>query len=309
MQPDHDGWGPIGKLGELTIYDATDSGDVIDRLREADIAVVNKVKLNRQHFEQLPKLKMVAQSATGYDNLNLAAASDAGVVCCNVPEYSTPSVAQHVFAMLMSFIHQPQLHDQAIRDGEWQRRKQFSFWLQPMTELAGRSLGIVGFGRIGQATARVGQSLGMSIRIFSRTRKEVAGFENAMWHDDVESLFAESDVVSLHCPQTPENKHFVNQSLIAKMKPDAILVNAARGALIDEPALADALNRHAIGGACLDVLSSEPPAETNPLLSADRCLLTPHVAWTTVQSRARLLQVVADNIAAFQKGDPQNVLS
>jgi glycerate dehydrogenase len=307
MEHDSTRWRPIEALGELIAFDDTKAADVVSRIGDADIVLTNKIELGDAEFSQLPNLKFVAETATGFDNIDLESAKRHGVTVSNVPVYSTLSVAQHVFAMLLSFNHRPFEHDQAIRSGDWQRRDQFCFWLSPLQELAGKSLGIVGFGRIGQATARLGQAFGMSINITSRTKKQVAGFEDSTWYA-VDELFANSDIVSLHCPQTESNRKFVNKSLLDQMKPTAIFINTARGSLVNEHDLADALNTNLIAGACLDVLSHEPINSDNPLLAAKHCLLTPHHAWTTVESRQRLMTVTAENIQAFQNGTPINVI-
>jgi glycerate dehydrogenase len=216
-------------------------------------------------------------------------------------------VAQHVFACLLQVLHRPFEHDQAIRDGQWQAAGQFTFWLSPVTELVGKTLGIVGFGRIGQATAKLAMAFGMKIKISSRTKKEVAGFEAATWCD-IDELFSTCDVISLHCPQTESNQGFVNKELLSQMKPTSILMNMARGGLINESDLADCLNNEVLAAACLDVVSAEPIDPNNPLLSAKNCLLTPHIAWTTVEARSRLMNFVAQNIRAFVDGEPINVL-
>ena len=308
MEPVRDRWTPIESLGELTVFEQTDPADIVSRIGDAEIALTNKVRLGENEFSQLPSLKFVGQTATGYDNIDLESARRHNVVVSNVPVYSTQSVAQHVFAMLLSMIHRPGDHDQAIRDGQWATEAQFTFWLSPLNELVGKSLGIVGFGRIGQATARVGQAFGMKILVSSRTRKEVVGLEHVQWCSP-EEVFQQADVVSLHCPQTEANCGFVNSSLLSRMKSTSILINTARGALINVQDLTDALNQGTIAGACLDVLAQEPVAADNPLLTAKNCLITPHIAWTTVEARARLLQITADNIAAFQSGSPINIIT
>jgi glycerate dehydrogenase len=311
LEPDQSLWSPIKEaIDDLSFvfYPTSSPEEVIDRAADAEVLVVNKVKLGPSEFEKLPNLKMVAITATGYDNVDLRSASDHGVVVCNVPIYSTQSVAQHVFACLLSVIHRPFEHDQAIRAGQWQAAGQFTFWLSPLHELAEKTFGVVGFGRIGQATAKLAMAFGMQIRIFSRTQRNVAGFESAVWCDSVEELFSSSDVVSLHCPANESNQHFVNSELLRHMKPTGILINTARGALINEQDLADALNSEVLAAACLDVLSSEPPPSDNPLLTARNCLLTPHTAWTTVEARGRLMNFVAENIRAFVSGNPINVL-
>ncbi|QEG22114.1 D-2-hydroxyacid dehydrogenase [Mariniblastus fucicola] len=310
LEPELQNWSPIENAipgANFSWYPTTDADDVVSRSADAEILVINKIKLGEAQFSQLPNLKLIAVSATGYDVVDLAAAAKHGVTVCNVPIYSTQSVAQHVFAMLLEVLHRPYEHDQAIRRGDWQAAGQFTFWLSPLTELAGKKFGVVGFGRIGQATAKLAQAFGMQIVISSRTKKEVAGFESATWCD-IDELFQTSDVVSLHCPQTDSNRGFVNQKLLSQMKPTAVLVNTARGGLIDEAELAQCLNDGLLAAACLDVATSEPINPDNPLLTAKNCLLMPHIAWTTVEARSRLMNYVAENIQAFVSGNPINVL-
>ena len=310
LEPVRGNWSPIESCATSSFawHPTTAAEDVVVRSAEAEVLVVNKVKLGAEQFAQLPRLKMIAITATGFDKVDLKAAAASGITVCNVPMYSTQSVAQHVFACLLQVLHRPFEHDQAIRDGQWQAAGQFTFWLSPVTELVGKTMGIVGFGRIGQATAKLALAFGMEIRISSRTKKEVPGFESATWCD-IDEMFASCDVVSLHCPQTESNGGFVDRALLSKMKPTAILINAARGGLINEADLAQCLNEEILAAACLDVVSAEPINADNPLLSAKNCLLTPHIAWTTTEARDRLMRLVGENIRAFKDGAPINVLS
>ena len=307
LNPGDNPWNSINDLGALTVYDSTTADQTVARSLDAHILLTNKVVLDKATIDQLPNLKMIAVTATGYNVVDVDHARNRSIVVCNVPVYSTQSVAQHVFAMLLEFNHRVTDHDAAIRENQWQQRGQFSFWLNPIEELAGKKFGVVGFGRIGQATARLAQAFGMDVLIYSRTKKQVAGFENATWLE-LSELFAAADVVSLHCPQTDHNAQFVNRELLDGMLPTGILVNTARGGLIDESALASVLNQERIGGACLDVLSTEPPNRNNPLLAAKRCLLTPHVAWTALQARRRLMAITSENIRAFTLGSPVNTV-
>lgn len=310
LEPDTNKWSVVETAvpdASLTWFPTTTAEEVVARSQEAEVLVTNKVKLGKDQLEQLPNLKLIAISATGYDNVDVEAARAQGVTVCNVPIYSTQSVAQHVFACLLSVIHRPFEHDQAIREGAWQAAGQFTFWLSPLTELAGKTMGIVGFGRIGQATAQLAQAFGMKIAISSRTKKDIPGFEKATWCR-LEELFAQSDVISLHCPQTDSNRGFVNRALLETMKPNAILVNTARGGLVNDADLTDCLNAGTLAAACLDVTTTEPIDPSNPLLTAKNCLITPHTAWTTVEARNRLMNIVADNIRAFATSSPTNTL-
>ena len=307
LNPGDNPWTPVEAHGDVTIYDTTPNDEVISRCKNSPIVLTNKVVIGRNELEQLPDLQLIAVTATGYNVVDVAAANERGITVCNVPVYSTQAVAQHVFAMLLAHLHCVEAHHDAITEGQWQKSGQFSFWLSPISELQGKTFGVIGFGRIGQATAELAQAFGLKIMIHSRTKKEVSGFESAQW-GSINEVVTNSDFVSLHCPLTESNKEFFNAELIASMKPNGILINTARGGLIHEQDLANALNAEQIGGACLDVLSTEPPCVENPLLGASRCLLTPHIAWTAIEARNRLMQITADNIGAFLAGDPINVV-
>ena len=307
LNPGDNPWTPLESFGELEVYDRTPDDQIIDRCGDASIVLTNKVPFTRATLAQLPNLKFIAVTATGYNVVDTTAAREQGVVVSNVPEYSTRSVAQHAFAMLLSFLHRPAEHHQAILDGQWQAIGDFSFTLSPVHELAGKTIGIVGLGRTGRAMAALATAFGM--RVVASSRRQVNplpddGFE---WRS-VEQLFAEADVVSIHCPLTADNEQFIDEKLLSQMKPSAILINTARGGLVDERALANALNAGVIAGALLDVCSTEPIGADNPLLSAKNCVLTPHIAWATLEARQRLMQTTADNVAAFLKGQPQNVV-
>jgi len=308
LNPGDNPWAPVAKLGELEILDRTTPEQTVERCRGAEIVLTNKVVLDQNVLSQLPELKFIAVTATGYNVVDVEFANANGIKVSNVPVYSTDSVAQHVFAMILSFIHRPQQHHTAIQSGEWEKRKNFSFWLTPLTELTGKTMGIVGLGRIGRATAKLADAFGMKVVAHSRSQNrplESAGFQ---WLS-IEEVFAKSDFVSLHCPQTPQSTGFVNAELISKMKPTSILINTARGGLVNEAELADALNEGKIAGALLDVVSAEPIANENPLLSAKNCLLTPHIAWATIEARRRLMQTTAENIEAYLAGHPENLVS
>ncbi len=307
LNPGDNPWLAVEQLGRLTVYPDTDSDQIIERCLAAEIIVTNKVVIDAATIEQLPALKFISVTATGFNVVDVAAARDRNIPVSNVPVYGTDSVAQHVFACLLSFIHRPELHHAAIQAGEWQQRKNFSFWKSSVTELVGKTMGIVGFGRIGRATAKLAMAFGMRVGVSSRSRSDVAEFGGMEWLD-LDATFAASDFVSLHCPLTEDNMGFVNRGLISKMKPTAVLINTARGGLINEADLANALNEGQIAGAILDVVSQEPIKSSNPLLTAKNCLLTPHMAWTAIEARKRLMSVTADNISAFLAGCPINVV-
>ena len=275
LNPGDNPWTPVEAHGDVTIYESTTPEQVVSRCQNAPIVLTNKVVIGRRELEQLPELKMIAVTATGYNVVDVAAASERGITVCNVPVYSTNAVAQHVFAMLLAYLHRAESHHNAIAEGQWQQSEQFSFWLSPISELQGKTFGVIGFGRIGQATAKLAQAFGLKIMIHSRTQKEISGFESAKW-GSMEEVIANSDFISLHCPLTDSNHEFFNAQLIGAMKPTGIVINTARGGLIHELDLANALNAGKIGGACLDVLSTEPPSNDNPLLS--RIALPPDAA-------------------------------
>lgn len=298
-------WEPLLQRGEVTIYDRTGDADILERCRGAAIVVTNKVPLTGAVIQQLPELQLISVLATGYNVIDVEAAKKGGVVVCNVPAYGTASVAQHTFALLLELTNHVGLHAQSVTAGKWERSPDFAYTKKPVMELEEKTLGIVGFGNIGQQTARIGVALGMKILYNSRTKKDT----DLGTFTDLKTLFAQSDVVSLHCPLTPENKGFVNKELLSVMKPSVYLINTARGTLINEPDLADALNKGVITGAALDVLSVEPPEAGNPLLRAKNCILTPHIAWISIEARRRIMEITAQNMESFLKGHAVNVVN
>ncbi len=308
LNPGDNPWDDVAQLGDLVVHDRSSPDEIGERAAAADIVLTNKTPLSAETIGKLPALKFIAVLATGFNVVDIQAAAARKIPVSNVPVYGTDTVAQHVFASLLSMIHRPFEHDQAIRAGRWARSGDFCFWLSPIEELAGKLMGVVGFGRIGRRVAEVARAFGMHILANDVFPGPAPSFPNFEWRS-MESLFADSDVVSLHCPQTSDNAKFVNRSLLAKMKPTAILINAARGGLVDEQDLADALNSGRIAGACLDVVSAEPIRSDNPLLAAKNCLLTPHIAWATVEARRRLMRTTAENIANFLCGKPANVVN
>ena len=308
LNPGDNPWQPIEKLGELSIYDRTEPSEVRQRAVNADVILTNKVELSRELILELPNLKMIAVTATGYNVVDIEAARDRGIPVTNVPVYSTDAVAQHVFAGLLSFIHRPYEHHLAIQQGHWQSQGNFSFWLSPLAELKGKTMGLVGLGRIGRATAKIANAFGMRVVSTSRRNADPLPYDGFEWLS-IEELFSQSDYISLHCPQTPETTGFVNRELIDRMKSNAILINTARGGLVNEQDLADALNDGKIGGALLDVVSKEPIVESNPLWGAKNCVLTPHIAWSPIEARRRLMETVAMNIQAFTDGNPIHVVN
>jgi len=296
-------WEPLERLGSLTVFDRTAPGDVVARAADADAILTNKAIVGREQIAALPQLKYVGVLATGFNIVDVAAARERGIPVCNVPEYSTPNVVQAAWALILELANRVGHHDRTVHEGHWAACHDFCYWHGELVELAGRTLGIVGHGRIGRGVATVGRAFGM--RVIHRRRQ--GGGDPACV--DLDTLFRESDVVSLHCPLTPETKGLVDARRLAMMKTTAFLVNTARGPLVDEAALAAALNAGQIAGAAVDVLSVEPPPASNPLLTAKNCVITPHVAWATRDARRRLIDVTAANLAAFAVGQPQNVVN
>lgn len=306
LNPGDLSWDEIRKLGECTVYDRTPPEKILERASKAAAIFTNKVVIGRDIIKQLPDLKFIGVLATGYNVVDLQAAAEAGILVANIPAYSTASVAQMVFSHILNIAQNVSKHAKSVKDGDWTNSIDFTYHLTPQTELAGKTLGIIGFGQIGQAVARVGLAFGMKILFQNRSKKETnADFRQV----DLEALLVESDFISLNCPLTDENAGFINKSTIGKMKKSAILINTGRGALINEKDLADALNSGRIAGAGLDVLSTEPPKAENPLLTAKNCYITPHIAWATKEARQRLMQIAAQNLKAFINGTPQNIVN
>ena len=301
-------WDGLRELGELTVYDRTAPEDVLERAKGAQVILTNKVVITEELMDKLPDLRYIGVLATGYNVVDIPAARKHGIIVTNIPAYSTMSVAQMVIAHLLNITNQVALHSDAVKQGEWQRNKDFSFSLTPLIELDGKTLGIVGLGNTGTATARIAQSLGMRILAYSSKSADALkemGIEKA---DSYEQLFREADVLSLHCPLTEETHHLVNAECLKLMKPTAILINTGRGPLVDEAALADALNEGRIMAAGVDVLQEEPPRNGSPLINARNCYITPHIAWATKAARERLLNIAVANVKAFMEGKPQNAV-
>ncbi len=298
-------WGPLEDLGECSIFARTAPKQVAERAAEAELVLTNKALLPAETIAALPKLKYIGVLATGYNVVDLEAARERGIVVTNVPGYSTPSVCQMVFALLLEMTQQVGHHARLVREGEWSRCVDFSFHDRPLLELAGKTLGLVGFGQIGRQVAKVAQAFGMQVLV-STANPDKYKDETGVKFTDTDSLFSESDIISLNCPLTEETRHLVNTARLARVKQGALLINTGRGQLIDEAAVAEALTDGYLGGYAADVLSSEPPAEDNPLLSVPNCFITPHIAWATGAARQRLLDTVVANAKAFLEGAPQN---
>ena len=293
-------WQPLERLGALTVHPRTPAALVAERSCGAAVLITNKTPLGATTLEALPRLRGIAVLATGYDVVDVAAAAARGLPVCNVPDYGTNAVAQAVFALLLELSNHTGELAAAVRAGRWSAGPDYCFWDTPIRELAGRTLGVVGLGRIGQAVARIGDAFGMRVL--------ACGLRSGPGRLPLETLLAESDVVSLHCPLTAASRGLIDARRLALMRPEAILINTGRGALIDEHAVAQALAEGRIAAAALDVLSVEPPAPDNPLLRAPNCLITPHVAWASVEARRRLIAETAANVEALLAGTPRNLV-
>ena len=306
LNPGDLSWENIKELGECVIFDRTKPEDVFDRAIGADALITNKVIINKALMEKLPSLKYIGVTATGYNVVDVQAASERNIVVTNIPAYSTNSVAQLVFSHILNVANRVELHANSVRNGEWIKSPDFSYAKSPQIELAGKTLGIVGFGRIGSQVAEIGHALGMKVIFQNRSVK--TDLPSGIIQKSLVEVFAESDFVSLNCPLTSDNGEFVNRGLLKTMKPTAVLINTGRGGLINEQDLAVALNSGKIYAACLDVLSTEPPLPDNPLITAQNCFITPHIAWATFEARQRLLNITIDNLKSFITGNPQNTV-
>lgn len=306
LNPGDLSWEGIEKLGDCTVYHRTLPELTVERAKNADAVTTNKVVFDRKIIGELPKLKYIGVLATGFNVVDMVAAKEAGIVVTNIPAYSTDSVAQMVFSHILNFAQNVSVHTNSVTRGDWAKSIDFSYWKTPQIELVGKTLGIIGFGQIGQAVAKIGLAFGMKIIFNNRSKKETDLNAKQV---ELNELLSESDFISINCPLTNENSGFINKNTIGKMKPTAFLVNTGRGPLINEQDLADALNAEKIAGAGLDVLSLEPPTENNPLLQAKNCFITPHIAWATIEARTRLMNIATENIKAFLDGKPQNVVS
>lgn len=307
LNPGDLSWDALRALGELEVYDRTPAAQAEARVQGAAIVLTNKTPLPGEVLARLPELRYIGVLATGYNIVDVEAAKRQGITVTNIPTYGTASVAQFVFALLLELCHHVGMHSDAVRAGEWSRNPDWSFWKSPLMELAGKTMGIVGFGRIGRATARIADAMGMTVIATDAVQNNSPDYDGFRW-TGIEELLRESDVVSLHAPLFPETRHMINARTLDLMKLSAFLINTSRGPLVVDQDLADALNAGRIAGAGLDVLSVEPPAETNPLLAARNCLVTPHIAWATYEARQRLMEIAMTNISMFLSGNPRNVI-
>lgn len=295
-------WSPVERLGDVTLFDRTPADKIVERAADADIVLTNKVPFSADTLRQLPRLRFICVLATGYNIIDTEAAARQGVVVANIPAYSTMSVAQMAFAHILNITNHVASYAREVADGKWTNCPDFCFWDSALTELAGKTMGIVGLGNTGMATARIAVAMGM--KVVAMTSKSADTLPEGITPAPLDDVLASADVVSLHCPLTPSTRHLINAASIAKMKPSAILINTGRGPLVDEQAVADALNGGRLAAFGADVLSQEPPRGDNPLLSARNCFLTPHIAWATLEARTRLMSTATENVSQFIAGEP-----
>jgi glycerate dehydrogenase len=307
LNPGDLSWDSLAALGELKVYDRTSNERVFERARNAQIVLTNKTLLTAETIESLSELTYIGVMATGCNVVDIEAARCRSITVTNVPEYGTSSVAQMVFAHILNLCLHAGEHSQSVSQGAWARSSDFCYWNFPLIELAGLTIGIIGYGRIGKAVARLGSAFEMHVLVNDiAVPTDMVGDIKSV---DLDTLFRESDIISLHCPLTPQTKNLVNRERLKLVKPSAFLINTSRGPLVDEQALAEALENKHIAGAGLDVLEQEPPAAENPLIAARNCYITPHIAWATASARERLMRIVVENVKAFLSGSPQNIVS
>ncbi len=308
LNPGDLSWSGLEDLGEVTLYDRTPKGEIIQRIEDAEVVITNKTPLSEEVFTNCPKIKYVGVLATGYNVVDIEAAKSNGVVVTNIPTYGTTAVGQFVFALLLELCHHVGDHNSAVKSGDWGSSKDFCFWNYPLVELADKTFGILGFGRIGQNAAKVAQGFGMKVIAYDPTM-EIGETVTGATTVSLDTLFAESDVISLHCPLFPETEGIINKDSISKMKDGVKIINTSRGALIKECDLAEALNSGKVSGAAVDVLAVEPPQGLNPLMKAKNCIVTPHIAWAPKESRSRLMDIAVANLKDFLNGSPVNVVN
>lgn len=297
-------WDEIKGLADSTVYERSKPEEVVQRAKDADAILINKVNITRELLAQLPRLKYIGELATGYNNIDLDAAHERGITVTNIPAYSTDSVAQHVFALLLNVTNRVDHYAEATREGTWSRQLDFCYWDSPLIELSGKTMGIVGLGHIGCKVAEIAHAMGMDIS--AATSKNSSDLPECIRKVTMEGLFSTSDIITLHCPLTAENHHMINAKTLAMMRPGTILINTGRGGLIDEEAVAAALESGHLRAYCADVLEQEPPRADNPLLRQPNAYITPHVAWATREARKRLMDICVENIKCFMAGEPQN---
>lgn len=308
LNPGDLNWDGLEGLGDVTLYERTAADKVVERAEGAEVVFTNKTPLGKEVLDLLPSLKFIGVLATGYNVIDVEAAKAKGVMVANVPGYGTASVVQMTFALLLELCLHVQRHSDSVMEGKWASSADWCFWDYPLVELAGKTMGIIGFGRIGQQVADAATAFGMKIIGSGRTQEDQSHRKNFQWAN-ISELLEKSDVISIHCPLLPETKGLINKERLHKMKKSAFLLNTSRGSIIVDEDLADALNNDVIGGAGMDVLSVEPPPKDNPLFKAKNCIITPHIAWATKEARARLMDVTVANLASYINGNPVNIVN
>ena len=308
LNPGDLSYGCLDQFGDVTLYEHTKSEDeAIARIGDSEIVLVNKVPVTETLLDACPNIKLICVQATGYNIVDCEACARRGIPVTNVPSYGTAAVAQFTMALILEMCHRVGLHNHSVHQGDWAKAESFCYWLTPQMELAGKTLGIIGFGRIGQAVGKLAAAFGMKVITYNRSESEEG--RKIADYVDLDTLFTQSDIISLHCPLFPETEKIINIANIAKMKDGAMLVNTARGGLVDEKALVEALESGKLRYAAVDVVSQEPMRADNPLLKTRKCIITPHIAWAPVESRQRLMDCVEENIRAYLEGEPQNVVN
>lgn len=308
LNPGDLSWDAFKKYGELTVYDRTPADKITERISDAEIVYTNKTPLSKEVFDACPGINFVGVLATGYNIVDTEAAKAKGIPVCNIPTYGTSAVGQFVMALLLEMCHHVWAHSEFVKQGKWEISPDFCFWNYPLIELAGKTMGIIGFGRIGQAAAKAAQGFGMNVLAFDEYQNKDLE-SDTLKYTSLDELLEKSDVISLHCPLFPSTQGIINKDTIAKMKNGVKIINTSRGPLINEQDLADALNSGKVSGAAVDVVSTEPIKSDNPLLNAKNCIITPHIAWAPLESRARLMNIAVDNLAQFIAGKSVNVVN
>lgn len=301
-------WAPIESIAPTTIYDFTDKAQVVEHIGDADFVFSNRTPINREVIEKAPNLKWIGVFATGYNLIDITAAKEKGITVANIPGYSTNAVAQMVFAMILELYNHVGDYNLAVHNGVWQRERERAMWCYPLRELCGKTIGIIGFGAIGSAVARLAKAFDMNILAYSRTIKPEAKHER-LHFAALDTVLAQSDIVTIHLPLFDNTRGLISAKRIAAMKQGAVLINTARGPIVDEQALADALNAGRLSGAAVDVTAKEPITANNPLLTAKNCIITPHIAWAPIETRIRLVEMAADNLKSYIAGSPKNVVN
>lgn len=298
-------WREFEELGDVIVYDRTEKKDILEKIKDAEIVLTNKTPITRETIEKCNKLKYIGVLATGYNVVDIKAAKERNIPVCNIPTYGTDSVAQMCFALILEFYNSVGIHNEAVKNKEWSNCKDFCFWKSNLIELSNKTIGFIGFGRIGQRAADIAQAFNMNVLAYDVYRSNQDNRKNFKYVS-LDELIEKSDIISLHCNLTEENYHMINKDTISKMKKNALIINTSRGPLINEEDLLEALNNHQIAGACLDVLEVEPPKEDNPLLKAKNIIITPHISWATFEARKRLMDIAVNNLKSFLNGKEVN---